>query len=104
MTTPRPATIGDFVRPRQQVATREYINQVRKDLNLDRETGEKIADYIGAEIERVGGSDARLVMIVDEDDVGGPFCSWCWAVAGLCPHIAGGASEHVAAGTEGTPA
>lgn len=54
------------------VASREYVHQV----------------------ERIGGSDARLVFIADSDGTG-PYCSWCWSPGGLCAHIAGGLSEHV---------
>lgn len=92
---PKPLTFADLIRSRRQSATREYTHQVAQDLDLDREAAERVADYIAREIERVGGSDARLVVIVDDDaELGNPYCSWCWALAGMCPHIIGGASEH----------
>lgn len=88
------STLGDFTRPRDAVATREYVAETARALDLDDDTlAEKIADHFVREIERVGGSDARLVF--PADDGSGPYCSWCWAMGGLCPHIMGGQSEHV---------
>lgn len=75
-------------------ASRETVYQVERDLRhlISPEDAAEVADYLAAEVERVGGSDARLVFLVDGT---GPFCSWCWALGGLCRHIAGGLSEHV---------
>lgn len=88
-------TLRDFLKVPDMMATQEYIHQVAQDLGLDRDDAVRTADYIAGEIERVGGSDARLVFIVDDEDGGGgPYCSWCWRMAGLCAHIAGGKSEH----------
>ncbi|TLW89216.1 hypothetical protein FFT09_22550 [Saccharomonospora piscinae] len=78
--------------PQEHKATRDYAQQVARDLDLDRDLSDRVADYIANEIERVGGSDARLVITVD--DGAGPYCSWCWGLGGMCPHIAGGSSEH----------
>lgn len=87
-------TLADFTRPRETVATRAYVADTARALDIDDdELAEQIADHIAAEIERVGGSDARLVFVAD--DGSGPYCSWCWAIGGLCPHIVGGQSEHV---------
>jgi hypothetical protein len=86
--------------PRPLIASREYVRDVQTALGLERAEAEKVADFVGAEIERVGGSDARLVFTVDDGT--GPYCSWCWALAGLCKHIAGGLSEHIATTTEET--
>jgi hypothetical protein len=91
---PEGVTLGQLTRRRDQVATHEYVRRVAADLDLCRDEAERVADYIAREIERVGGSDARLVLIVD--GLGNPHCSWCWALMGLCPHIAGGQSEHYA--------
>ena len=97
--TPKPLTFGEMTQPRQYEATRDYIHQVANELDLDSDTAEKVADYIVNEIERTGGSDARLVFVAE--DGSGPYCSWCWGMAGICPHIAGGASEHVQNGPDG---
>lgn len=76
------------------LASREYVHQVERDLRhlISPDDAPELADYIASELERVGGSDARLVFTVDGV---GPVCSWCWAPGGLCRHIVGGASEHV---------
>lgn len=89
-------------------ASREYVHQVEHDLRhlIHPDDAGEVADYIVAEFERIGGSDARLVFTADEHGAG-PFCSWCWAIGGLCRHIAGGKSDHVekpsVVGGEDTP-
>ena len=88
----RPLTLGDLTRKREQIATRDYVHEVARALELlDRDQAETLADFIANELERIGGGNARLVMIVDEsEDAGtGPWCSWCWSIGGLCAHLAG---------------
>ncbi|MFD8496288.1 hypothetical protein [Amycolatopsis sp. NPDC059657] len=92
MTAPKSVAFRALLRP-EKVASREFVHQVGKDLEVGGARAEQIADYVVNELERVGGSDARLVFLVE--DGSGPYCSWCWALAGMCPHIAGGVSEHV---------
>lgn len=88
-------TVGESIRPRPIFATRAYIAETARALDIADDTlAERIADHVLSETERMGGSDARLVFIAD--DGSGPHCSWCWAPSGLCPHIMGGQSEHVA--------
>jgi hypothetical protein len=91
MTENKPLTLGDLTRRYEQVATRDYVHEVENALGMEREMAEKVADFVANEIERVGGSDARLVMIVDDDEFAGmgPYCSWCWSIGGLCRHIVG---------------
>ncbi len=44
------------------VATREFVDQVAKDLDLARETAERVADYIVDQVDRRGGEfDVRDV-------------------------------------------
>lgn len=91
-TKPKSLTMGDLIRKQPPpIAGREYVHEVGRALDVDRELAEKIADFVVAEVERIGGADARLVMVVDEsEDAGtGPWCSWCWFIGGLCAHIAG---------------
>jgi hypothetical protein len=84
---PRALTLGDLQRKPSTTATREYVAEVAALLDLDRETAERVADYVLAEIEREGTFRARLVL---DEEGNGPFCTWCGAIAGLCFHIAGG--------------
>lgn len=44
-----------------------------------------IADYVLAEVEKHGGESAVLHFDMDGS---GPWCSWCGALGGLCPHLA----------------
>ncbi|MBB3053554.1 hypothetical protein FHS23_004608 [Prauserella isguenensis] len=76
-------------------ANRDYIAATRHELDLDDdELATRIADYVVGELERLGSSNARLVMPVDEQgDIPGPCCSWCWSLGGLCPHIMGNGTE-----------
>ena len=92
MNTPKPGTLGQLLAPKPKpVANRDYVYEVGRELNVDSETAQRVADYVLAQVEEHGAENARLVMIVDEsEDAGtGPWCSWCWMVGGLCPHIAG---------------
>jgi hypothetical protein len=91
MTESKPLTLGDLTRKRKQIATWDYVHEVERALDLHGDLAERVADFVANEIERVGGSDARLVMIVDESNYAGtgPWCSWCWSIGGLCPHLVG---------------
>lgn len=96
MKTPKPGTLGHLLAPKPKpVAKRDYVHEVGRDLNLDTEAAQRVADYVLAQVEAQGAENARLVMIVDEsEDAGtGPWCSWCWMVGGLCSHIVGKATR-----------
>lgn len=70
--------------PENMLARREYVHQVEYDLGItDRAQATKIADWAVREIERAGA--ARAAMTFTEDG-GGPLCSWCGAIWGLCVH------------------
>lgn len=87
---PRGLTMRDLKRKPSTTATWEYVAEVAARLNLDRDTAERVADYVLAEVEREGTFRATLVF---DAEGCGPLCSWCGALAGLCYHIAGGGAD-----------
>lgn len=87
---PRALTLGDLRRKPSTTANREYVAEVAALLNLDRETAERVADYVLAEIEREGTFRAKAVFDMEGC---GPTCSWCGSIGGLCYHIAGGGAD-----------
>ncbi|WP_116201301.1 hypothetical protein [Amycolatopsis circi] len=69
------------------IAKRDYVHEVEQKLGVSREFSERIADFVVAEIERIGAENASLVFEVNGDGTG-PYCSWCWTLGGLCTHLA----------------
>lgn len=88
--TEKPVTLGDLTRRRERVATWSYVREIQDQFDLSRELAERIADFVVAEIEEAGGESAQLFFT---EEGMGPYCSWCGALAGLCPHIAGKGGE-----------
>lgn len=88
-------TLDQLIHAPEPVANRDYIAVTQRELGLtDDDLATRIADYVLGELERLGSSNARLVMPVDrQGDDAGPCCSWCWSLGGLCSHIVGRGPE-----------
>lgn len=78
--------LRDMIKPQRQVATREYVAEVGRALELDDDQAARVADYVIDQIEKIGSEGAILCFTTEGV---GPCCSWCGALGGLCPHIAG---------------
>jgi hypothetical protein len=62
------------------VATREFVDQVAKDLDLARETAERVADYIVDQVDRRGGEFDVRDVTEPHSTPRTPRGSWClWA-------------------------
>ena len=84
-------TVGDLTRKPSTTASREYVTEVARLLDLDDDTAERVADYVLSEIEREGTRRAELMFPAVGEHAGmGPYCSWCGAIGGACYHIMGG--------------
>lgn len=80
-------TVQELTRPRKFLATHEEVSRVATELGIeDRGLAERIADFVANEIEAAGTESAVLYF---DNEGRGPLCSWCNALSGLCPHIAG---------------
>lgn len=69
-----------------QPATREHVAYIQGYLDTCGITAtaaqtERLTDCVQALIWELGMADARPVFTTDGT---GPWCSWCWSIAGIC--------------------
>jgi len=67
----------------------DYVEHVQQRLSMDYPTALNVTALVLEEVNRFGAASARPVFEAGGDGTG-PYCSWCWMVAGLCTHLGPG--------------
>lgn len=70
--------------PQRMQATREFVWQIEDEFDItDRALSTRIANWVVQHVEDEGASRAAMTFT---EDGGGPLCSWCGGIWGLCVH------------------